>query len=509
LEYSNDPLQTTDNGDITVAGSISGNTGLQIGTGASATFANAITVQAAAVLVGATSTPAPTLTAAITGIGLTGRQTYLAFLDAVNLLQGIQVEEVVVPAATLDAPNVAFYSAGNTATAVNNPATNPNALDWLLTARDAYGDQTYQWASESNAWANGAQVTTFLAGLTAQTVAGTPISLTAGVVTAMPGTVATAAARQALGFAEVNWGYAIANFCASISTLDKTCIGFIGTSVPATYKLVDVRRWVGFLPIYNANDDVSTPGAGLLGIPYTVGTNASGLNALCFDYASGYRQPGFFQTENGQYDGTVMQDINQNNIDIGAYLHVVADQAIMSNGYATNYVSNLANYVAGFCSALDEKTALTNQKVPLKQLPGLIYTPGQLDSLTQANINVLRTKGSYSNPALLHDFTCATDASDYTELLRVRIKGLVISTMLAIGDPFVGASSLDGLQLVSLKTALDNGLVALQQRGYISNPQVTITTTAAESLIGHANLFLTFHPADELVQLSAYVGLSQ
>jgi len=49
--------------------------------------------------------------------------------------------------------------------------------------------------------------------------------------------------------------------------------------------------------------------------------------------------------------------------------------------------------------------------------------------------------------------------------------------MLAIGDPFVGASSLDGLQLVSLKTALDNGLVALQQRGYISNPQVTITTT--------------------------------
>ena len=435
LEYSNDPLQTTDNGDITVAGSISGNTGLQIGTGASATFANAITVQAAAVLVGATSTPAPTLTAAITGIGLTGRQTYLAFLDAVNLLQGIQVEEVVVPAATLDAPNVAFYSAGNTATAVNNPATNPNALDWLLTARDAYGDQTYQWASESNAWANGAQVTTFLAGLTAQTVAGTPISLTAGAVTAMPGTVATAAARQALGFAEVNWGYAIANFCASISTLDKTCIGFIGTSVPATYKLVDVRRWVGFLPIYNANDDVSTPGAGLLGIPYTVGTNASGLNTLCFDYASGYRQPGFFQTENGQYDGTVMQELVENNIDIGAYLHVVADQAIMSNGYATNYVSDLANYVAGFCSALDEKTALTNQKVPLKQLPGLIYTPGQLDSLTQANINVLRTKGSYSNPALLHDFTCATDASNYTELLRVRIKGLVISTMLGMGDP--------------------------------------------------------------------------
>ena len=140
-----------------------------------------------------------------------------------------------------------------------------------------------------------------------------------------------------------------------------------------------------------------------------------------------------------------MQDINQNNIDIGAYLHVVADQAIMSNGYATNYVSNLANYVAGFCSALDEKTALTNQKVPLKQLPGLIYTPGQLDSLTQANINVLRTKGSYSNPALLHDFTCATDASDYTELLRVRIKGLVIRpclrSVIRLSEPVLSTAS--------------------------------------------------------------------
>ena len=192
LEYSNDPLQTTDNGDITVAGTISGNTGLQIGTGASATFANAITVQAAAVLVGATSTPAPTLTAAITGIGLTGRQTYLAFLDAINLLQGIQVEEVVVPAATLDAPNVAFYSAGNTATAVNNPATNPNALDWLLMRAMPTATRPINGLRNPMPGPMVPKSPLSSPDLTAQTVAGTSISITAGAVTAMPGTVATA-----------------------------------------------------------------------------------------------------------------------------------------------------------------------------------------------------------------------------------------------------------------------------------------------------------------------------
>jgi len=234
LEYSNDPLQTTDNGDITISGTIAGSAGLQLGTGTNATFANAITVQAASALVGAPTTPAPTLTAAVTGIGLTGRQTFLAFLDAINLLQGYQVEQLVVPAATLDAPNVAFYSVENQTTAVNNPATNPDALDWLLIATDAYGDQTYQWASEAYGWSQGTKLTTFAAGLTTKNVEGTPITIASGPIAAMPNTVTTATARLALGFSEVSWGYAIANFCASISTLDKTCIGIIGTSAPTS-----------------------------------------------------------------------------------------------------------------------------------------------------------------------------------------------------------------------------------------------------------------------------------
>jgi hypothetical protein len=156
---------------------------------------------------------------------------------------------------------------------------------------------------------------------------------------------------------------------------------------------------------------------------------------------------------------------------------VVADQAILTDAYAQNYAANLAPFVAGLCSTLDEKVALTNQSTSLTQLPGLVYTPGQLDALTQGKINILRYKGTNAQPALLHDQTAATVLSDYTEVLRMRIKGLVVSTMLAIGDPFIGSSSLDGLQMTSLQTALDNGLSELSRRGYIANPNVQISRT--------------------------------
>jgi hypothetical protein len=90
----------------------------------------------------------------------------------------------------------------------------------------------------------------------------------------------------------------------------------------------------------------------------------------------------------------------------------------------------------------------------------------------------------------------------------MRIKGLAIATLLTVGDPFIGSSSLDGLQCTAMKTALDTALSELVKRGYMSNPSVTITSTVANQRIGHASLYLTFHPADQLIQLNAYVGFS-
>jgi hypothetical protein len=59
-----------------------------------------------------------------------------------------------------------------------------------------------------------------------------------------------------------------------------------------------------------------------------------------------------------------------------------------------------------------------------------------------------------------------------------------------------------------MKTALDKRFLDLQKRGYISRYSFPISTTLAEQRIGHASIDITFMPADELVQLTATVGIS-
>ncbi|MGI4814856.1 MAG: hypothetical protein ACRYGG_16200, partial [Janthinobacterium lividum] len=446
--------------------------------------------QASTGLAGSGSLAAPTLVNAITGLGLTGRQSFVAFRKATELLSGIQVDQIFVPTATIDAPNVAFYVSSDANTVVNNPVTNPNSLDWLKVTSDpnAY-ELIYQWAGDTKD-SEGNTVSTMNA--------------------------VTPTARLAAGFHEVNWGYEVASFAASVSGLNSTCMGIIGTSAPASFKLTDVRKWIGSLPTFAADGITpATFGRGLLGNPYLVGTTATKLNNLCADFITGVRLPGFYQNEvntYGEYDGGSDLDLNQNPVDIGAYLHVVADQAIMTNSFATNYITNIAGVVAGYLSALDQKSALTNKALRVTQLPGLIYTPGQLDALTQANINVLRN--AYKNsgtslPVLLHDKSAASVNSDYTLVLRTRIKGLVVKALLSRANSYIGESSLDGLTIQAMQTALDKDLVNLQTRGYISRATVTISATQSQQKIGHASLFLKFNPANELVQLTAYVGIVQ
>jgi hypothetical protein len=141
----------------------------------------------------------------------------------------------------------------------------------------------------------------------------------------------------------------------------------------------------------------------------------------------------------------------------------------MSNAYASNYVQNIVCTVAGFYSAIDPKSAIWNKGLNLTQIPGLRYTPTQLDALTKAKVNVLRYKGANTAPVLLHDRTAAIIDSDFTFVLRMNIHNLVINTLCSRADQYEGQSTLDGLQMTSMKSAMDEDMVALTKRGYISN----------------------------------------
>ena len=191
------------------------------------------------------------------------------------------------------------------------------------------------------------------------------------------------------------------------------------------------------------------------------------------------------ETTTGFYDGGyVLDPVKQLPNDIGRFLHVVADLGVLSNGYASNYVANLANFVAGFYSAIDPKSAIWNKGLQVTQIPGLTYTPTQMDALTFAKFNVLRSKGANVAPVLLHDRTAAIYNSDFTFLLRMNIHGLVIDTICQRADQYEGQSSLDGLQMTSMKSAMDEDMVTLQKRGYISKANITISTTQAQQNMG-------------------------
>ncbi|MGB9109215.1 MAG: hypothetical protein WCC39_11070 [Telluria sp.] len=160
----------------------------------------------------------------------------------------------------------------------------------------------------------------------------------------------------------------------------------------------------------------------------------------------------------------------------------------MSNAYASNYVQNIQNLAAGFYSAIDPKSAIWNKGLNVTQIPGLVYTPTQLDALTFAKFNVLRNKGANVAPVLLHDRTAAIFDSDFTFLLRMNIHGLVIDTLCTRADQYEGQSSLDGLQMTSMKSAMDEDMVTLQKRGYISKANITISNTQAQQNQGRPSV---------------------
>ena len=505
LVYSNDPAVTgssavINTGDSVISGSATGGTAIGTGTDSLATAVQIQNIGGGA-----------TYVAPQTGIGLTGRQLYIAQQNAMNLLQGFPIDEVIVPGALGDNPNVAFYLTGPSP---NNPATNPNALDWLWTGVDAQGNPIYQWASEILFWNSNNQ------SAASALLQGQPSSTTAvafsfsNPTTRLASGVGAGGTIQTSGFHEVNFAYQLARFCFNQSEAPQAdnggCLGFFGFGGPASlsnFSLPAVKAWIGYLPVYNPITGLATvSGAGLLGIPYLVGCAASSMNTATTEGGSSPRVPGLFKTDSGEYDGGPEIDSNGYKVDIGAYVCPQGDYALLSNGYGT-YVGNISGIVAGLVSTLDQQKAVTNKQVAgVQQL--YRASLNQLDALTFSDVNMLRYKGVGALPVALIDKTAATVASDYTLALRQRIKFLVIQTVLEEANNFIGNGTNDGLSLVALKTALDTDCLNLQKRGYLSSYNFTITSTPAQQKIGQASIQISFVPANELVQLNATIGIN-
>lgn len=131
---------------------------------------------------------------------------------------------------------------------------------------------------------------------------------------------ANAQDRLNKGYHEVCFGYLLAKFASLQQAELGGCIAGIATNGPKFYNnatvdkfdLVSLRNWIGKLPKYDVNGNPTANGSGVLGIPYLVGCTAAKLNSLCAEYVTGkgYRLPGFFENDLGEYDGGVNFDKN-------------------------------------------------------------------------------------------------------------------------------------------------------------------------------------------------------
>jgi hypothetical protein len=446
--------------------------------------AGALSLSQAAALTAVGSNTIPVYVAPNDGLSMTARQTYVALAQALELLNNFSIQQVYCPNVVLDNPNVGYYVSTDATTVENNPATNPNALDWLGVVVDEFGNSTYHWASETTDSAgNAVAAATFV----------------------------SAADRLNQDYHEVSFGHLLAKFASDQSAEEGGCIAFIGCRGPVTNKfdLPSTRAWIGYLPVVSPSDGVTVtrPGKGLCGIPYLVGTTSAKLNSLTADSANGWRQGGFYVTTSGFYDGGAVLDINQNPQDMGANLHVVGDFGYMQNGWGA-YIANGAGLACGQVSMLDEKVGLTNQTaLGIRQM--YRASLGQLDSLTKAKVNMLRFIQDGQPATWLHDRTAANEQSDYIFMVRTRVKNLVCATLYQVGFKFIGSTSTDGMEMNAFKTALDSKCGGLQKLGYVASCSTVITSTAQQRRLGQITLQITFIPPDELVQIIASIGIGQ
>ena len=483
LVYCNSPNNTVDLGEVEIRGDLTVASGLDFGDPLQGTFANSVTLNAAAAANG--SDTSLTFTDATTGGEITTsgnlRKRFEALQDAYRLLESEELDIVVPLGCYLDEPNVAFFTSGVDAwTSYNNPQVwFSGTLSWFKetapTSSSTTGRYTYQWAEDI--------VTTDSYG-NAQSWA-------------------SSSARIAADYHEVSFAHQLANFCYQQTKNETTCFGVIGMKPPTSYGLADIHTWVGQKPTTNAAGVITANGFGMLGHPQVGGSTATKLNPLVFE--TGGRDPGFFATESEFLDATAKTDDGDKAIDIGAYLNVVGEWPLHLNstGSVVGYSQSAAAYYAGLVGRLDEKNAPTNELVPGLRIP---YRAGKTrwDDLTLAHIVMMqqRPAGAF----VIDAATFAREASDFRRLTTVRLVGLAESVVRRVSWRYIGKAS-NAVTKAAFKSDIEEELQKLTKRGYLKRFEFSVTTSPLQDIMGQAHVKLLLVVPNELRQVFTTVQL--
>jgi len=300
-------------------------------------------------------------------------------------------------------------------------------------------------------------------------------------------------------YAEVNFGYQLANFCYQLSTNDNNTLGVIGVNVWDSKRKQDIDLWIGTAPVLDATGAVATNGTGLLGNKYLSGQTGwtRGMFAVTGDDLANYPD-----------SVDIIVDTNGNSVDIGRSLSVVAAWPNFINTFdATGfgYVASGAPVYGGRVSKLDPHSAPTNKILGRGVRMPIRLKKNDRNSLAGNRLVWfdVRDKGTTVDDAP----TASLATSDYARLTTIRIVNAAVDEVRNVAEPFIGEAHTAAVR-AALKTAIDKRLSELQKLGMLRRYETAVSATPTQQILGQATIELVLVPAFELRKINVLISLA-
>lgn len=304
---------------------------------------------------------------------------------------------------------------------------------------------------------------------------------------------------------EVNFAYRMAKFCHEQTENEIVVTGVIGVNPPSNhYNAASLSTWIGILPEYDDDGDVSTNGTGLLGNKFVVGKK-HGVTSVQF-------APGFKATTSGELDGTeVLLDGNDYEIDMGKYLTIVGSWVSLTNdsdSVGTGYNNSAACIYGGLLAALAPWSAASTKaiggrgiRVPTK------LAKRHLNSLSGARYVMLDQTAD--SVVVVDAPSAALPTSDFTRNMTMRLTADVIERCRRVSRPFLG-EALGAYQKAAMETALKKELAEVQKlsQGALESFELGITQTRRDRVVGSVTLSISLQVVNELRRIYMSVALT-
>ena len=328
---------------------------------------------------------------------------------------------------------------------------------------------------------------------------------------------------------EVNFAHQLASFCHNASTNWKPMIGFISTKAPTAYDRYTVSDWAGSLPEYTDSGEyvyIDAPadnGYGLLGNKFMAGKSitSNGYRSHLVtdgDSTDGYAYGGFILTKGESLPNAIPYGINSNDeeidingepIDIGKFLFITYDYAILSNAYngGTRYRGSIEAYLAGKFAVTDvrrEPIGANGQVTGLSR-PCHIRYP-QINDLSGLRMIGLRREEGVGY-ILVSAHTAAHPDSDYTKLSTIRCVARTLNNVRTLCKRYLGEAFTSSV-IASLNQSIESYLRSDRQEGYNNGAVHSLSYTNTDRILGRLTVYVKMVPPGSIESVTVSVSLA-